>query len=652
MSQLNRSERWFSLVSTAPALPGGKETQVEAMRTLLLDISSGRYEGLSESRRPLHYQVTGIGLAESVDGQLRLTPWAEEWVKSGDAIALMDYLHAHLRFFGEILEVLRSRPLRPEDVLEAGRDQYLIDWSSMDQVRRRLMWLECAGLIEARGDRYSAITESGLRFVDTHEMAIPAEIRAGSEREDVSLEPIPEGLESLIAAGRARRLAISYLTADPVRAMNIIAQSCLDGLPKSRVIKLLRAEFTISDSSALMVFNGARHSGLIQYTGREVVTTTELGREWIDNASALNFALLMHATYQNVLEVLLELDEHERRDTREVHAKLTWSTTSPPKVQRTTGVLRWLVDAGLVREAGYLNFLRTPLGRAVLEHFSIRPAVDTTTAVEAAAVMAGEPEGVAQGTVDRLVAELLESSVDSSKPERFERSCTEAFNFLGGKAEHLGGPGNPDVVIDVVSGFEHVGRATVDAKSSAGPLSEKAVNFDAIKEHARKKNASRTAIISPAFGEDSRLVGWAKDHGIVMLTAQELAAVVQEHAQFPLSSADLWDFFAIERDAGIAAARAESVGFVDVVQRVVAELLKESEQDAAEPISARDMYRSWRSEADAPPEAAAKEALEFLAQPHIEVVERRPHGTYVLRDQPRVAAGRLRALTKAIADVC
>lgn len=630
-------------------MPGGHATQYEVLEQVLRAYETGSRKPQDEGARPLHYQLSPIGLVTSTNGEVLLTSFARKWIESPDRIGMVEWIHAHLAFFGEVLLELSHKNLRVEEILSLASQKYAMNWKSRDQVRRRVWLLVGAGLVEELGDRYLSLNDSGRAVLDRLPLADPEKINHFEPSQAEEFPEVGPILERRLQGGVKRKSAIGYVTGDPASAFEFVARSASGGVERPELIAQVGSHYRLSKASSTMLIDSVRTNDLIAYTGKETLSLTPLGEEWLADPSDPIFALIAHSTYVNVLEVLLHLDEEERKDAKMVHSQLVWPDKKNPPVQRTTTVLKWLVAAGFARQAGYMNYLATPMGEGLTASLGVMQVEPKSESLALAQV--ADPDLSRQQRLNDLLDEIRDSSRDSSNPTRFEKAIANAFSYLGVQAQHIGGPGNPDVVVDVRSGWEKIGTAIVDAKSTAGQLSENAVSFDAMKEHAKKVGATRIAVIAPSFGDGTRLIDWAKRHEITLISEKDLREILVEHSEFPLGAHDVWKLLGADSGEDSLERRQFEMQFVGVVRRVVAELMNERSQDAPEPISARDMYRSWRNEPDAPSEEDAQAALEFLASMHIDAVVEEGAGTFVLTELPEVLSGRIHALADAIGQM-
>lgn len=306
--------------------------------------------------------------------------------------------------------------------------------------------------------------------------------------------------------------------------------------------------------------------------------------------------------------------------------------------------MRQLSAAGAVSAIGHARYVLTQTGRGLLDELplAMRTMKD---------VLEPESPGVDtahEADVETLVSELESASRDSSNPERFEKACAIAFQALGVEATHLGGPGRTDVLVTIESNLEVLSRAIIDAKSSAGQLTETSIKFDALKEHAQKHRATSMAVVAPGFDGAGRLVTWAEANGVVLLTAAELGTLLRAHERSPFSAVDIAELLTVGGRERVEERHTDSLNQFQLVTQVLRELSTEATQASPEPIGARDIGRVLRRSGDPVSDEQVAAILAFLSRDEVRAVQEAKDGTFTLPSSLSVAARRLRALARAI----
>ncbi len=117
--------------------------------------------------------------------------------------------------------------------------------------------------------------------------------------------------------------------------------------------------------------------------------------------------------------------------------------------------------------------------------------------------------------------------------DEFERAVGDAFAFLGFDSRVMGGPGRPDVLLDAAIGKDSY-RVLLDAKSrGGGVVSQNDVNFESLRAQKTASGARHTAVVGPDFA-GGNLEQWAEEHGVRLITVEDLRQLLLAHAVCPL----------------------------------------------------------------------------------------------------------------------
>lgn len=639
---------WRELSSTAPSLPGGGEKQVATLLSFLRGLDEGLGMGPANDaaqRDQIHKQIGPLGLTHRVNGAVELTSLGRTWLMAPEHNDLFQVFHSQIAYFGEMLATIASAPMRPEDLLVDAVESFRMSWTSLDQVRRRLMWLHALGLVEDGPSRLHRITDEGAQVLKDTAVETADTIRAEHEKATAGmpLAPAPAAIAALVASSRnaKRSLAAPYLTAAPVYALIELASETKHGSTKDSAIARLAGSRGISESSAKSFVDTAGVLGLYEYTGRTDIRITALGLDWLEDPTALNFVRILHTRYFGVGEVLRHINATPR-SSGEIHTRL-FGASGGPKPNRTTAILRHLVAADAVAAIGFSRYVLTDLGAALREELPLDEFNGVSPVLDASDAHESPPDAI-----ELLAVELEESSRDSSNPSRFERACAAAFSEIGVEAEHLGGPGRTDVLVTVKSSLKVIAKAIVDAKSAAAQLTEGSVKFEALKEHATKHGATLMAVVAPDFEGSGRLGTWARSNGVVLLTASDLGGLLRAHRAYPFSAEDVKDLLTVGGREAVDARHAAATEHLALVTSVMRELSAEASQDSPEPVAARDIGRIMRRSGSSVSDDAVRGVLELLSQPAIGAVRSDSGGLYTLPSAASVAATRLRALARSI----
>jgi hypothetical protein len=115
--------RWTELASTAPSLPGGAESQVETLLSILRSVDDDDYspfvaEGAVDR---IQKQIGPLGLTLRTSNGLELSDLGRSWLLDPNGSDLFRLLHARIAYFGEALARAAQSPTRAEDLLEDAR---------------------------------------------------------------------------------------------------------------------------------------------------------------------------------------------------------------------------------------------------------------------------------------------------------------------------------------------------------------------------------------------------------------------------------------------------------------------------------------------------------------------------------------------------
>ena len=99
-------------------------------------------------------------------GTVHLCGQMKRWLESEeDCRALIGVVHSRIKFIGELLAELKDGPKAIAKLQTAASTTYwLNNWGAEEQIRRRVRWLEFAGLVKKQNSRRS-ITQLGREFL-------------------------------------------------------------------------------------------------------------------------------------------------------------------------------------------------------------------------------------------------------------------------------------------------------------------------------------------------------------------------------------------------------------------------------------------------------------------------------------------------------
>ena len=244
----------------------------------------------------------------------------------------------------------------------------------------------------------------------------------------------------------------------------------------------MAGHYSISDEYSRLSVGFMRKLGLL-YDENGVCVLPDVMHAWLRDNDLTPLMVILHHKVRFIGEMLAALDVPQT--SAELHR---WANEKYQMNWRSRGQIglrrAWLLSAGFVRlESNRLH--RTDSGTAFLDlvvveppregHHTIRaPLADTATAGVGQEdeelpigheVPAGKPGPGRDASAAELADRLVDASTDAANHSRFERVVSEAFDFLGFEAEHLGGSGKTDVLIKARLGRDDTYRVAIDARS-------------------------------------------------------------------------------------------------------------------------------------------------------------------------------------------
>ncbi len=456
----------------------------------------------------------------------------------------------------------------------------------------------------------------------------------------------------------------------------------------------LEERFSLTSGSADLRVTFLLKVGLLDMDGG-VYSVAEPTQRWLDNGNGTVLIAQIHSRTQFIGEMLHEVkiaqDTQNSLHTWDLLAVanerygLGWTTAT--QIDNRRG---WLQSAKLIIVNSNKRLEITSAGRALLERLdlyvplpmstSLRPPFQTETegpdhsatpvdpefdspAPDAEADSATGPTIAMDETAAgrTLAEELRAAAVDSSDHTRFESAVRDAFEFLGFRAEQLGGSGKTDVLLDAPRGKNHAYRVTVDAKSvgasgtSKGQLKDQQVDWLTLQEHRTKHSADYSLLIGPDPTGD-RIFNRAQESRVAIISSDELAQLCLQHEELPLGLGEYECLFTTSGRADTAQIDQrfdEAVRLRDLAEAAFRSLTDECGN--AGPMSARDLW--WALKTDHPENAWELEeiqnVLRILSSDLVGAIETVPDAgdgpeTYIPATSLEVAQLRLHKLADAL----
>ncbi|MGW2572314.1 Lsr2 family DNA-binding protein [Streptomyces sp. NPDC001537] len=657
--------RWPQRSSSTPWVPGSPDQIVGNLRALLTEIKNDgtqdrpfrwpANEAATTIRAAIH-SLGSCGLVNKKGDHVELTDDSEKFLVSGDAEYLIATFHAHVRFVGELLAELES-PKTHSELNRAASEKYLLEWSTLDQVRRRTNWLRAAGLIELwKFENKLVLTDEGRRFSAQIQLVSPGEIpgSASLQPADFTLTPpspkILAELETLDQGLLAsRKSQWGYIAGgSSLENMRFLVNAFSPESSRNNFVRLCVDQLSVKESSAEHSLNTLRALGFVEQTGLNDFASTPLAQEWLASGDPVDLVRILHVKVALVAEVLSALKEEN-----DTGAALRWLATYYPNYRVPRGELtrRILIlkDAGLIERIGHTRYRLTPLGEKfhesvpLLEPQGLR--AEASDATPNAASVTDQPSVIAQQAI-----EVHKSATDSANFSRFESAVAKSFSLLGIEVERHGGPKKTDLLLTFWLSPTDRRRVTVEVKTaSSGQINENDVKFDALEEHRKAHKADQAILVGPGFS--GRLPQWAKGKGIPLIAAGQLATWLTLSLRVRVFPRELYEMIFSGSVASVWERAERGLEAVDQVTRMLWESGNDENDIAFSKgaLTVRDIWRMGKGDSDTPlaPEEISS-ALQLLTNPLLSAASEMKGGEYVSTAPPQLIAARLRSFADAI----
>ena len=321
----------------------------------------------------------------------------------------------------------------------------------------------------------------------------------------------------------------------------------------------------------------------------------------------------------------------------------------------------WLQSAGLIERNSDGLLCLTADGSGFLELVVVQPTLDRQSPKpgdidgpkkrhERAVLDLGEGDpsrDLGAGSPDRateISRQVTCAATDSKNPTQFERALRDAFRYLGFAAEHLGGSGQTDVLVDARFGGDASYRVAIDAKTTSAPsLQDHQVDWDTLTEHRLKHEADYSMLVGPN-PSGGRLMERAQLHNVAVLSADALAGLCELHSVRPLGLADYRTMFeqSGEVDLSEIEERAEEANRLVTLAKRLVDAIADLARDLG-PLTANQLRLTMyhQDSEDLPTQAEIEAMLAALASPLMGAIAGNPDNGYVLACSPAVTAHRL-----------
>ena len=445
------------------------------------------------------------------------------------------------------------------------------------------------------------------------------------------------------------------------------AESTQDA-PASRIELAVRmaGHFDLTESAARYRLSFLKMVGFLTVDSG-VWVLPELIKQWLLDRDPTPLVARLHHRVQFIGEMLKGLEEPMttadlRRWACEQYL-MGWETNT--QIDNRRG---WLQSAGLMERNRDGLLCLTDGGSKFLALVVVEPSLDRLSGThddvdgsgrrrERAVLHLREDapsRDLGADLLDRVAQvsrRVISAATESKSPTQFERAVRDAFRYLGFAAEHLGGSGQTDVLVDARFGAEASYRVAIDAKTTSAPsLQDHQVDWDTLTEHRQKHEAHYSMLVgpNPATG---RLMERAQHHNVAVLSAEALAGLCGLHSVRPLGLADYRTMFEQggEVDLSEIEERAEQTNRLVTLAKRLVDAISDLAPDLG-PLTANQLRLTMyhQDSEDLPTEAEIEAMLTSLASPLMGAIAGNQDAGYVLACSPVVTAHRLSILAATL----
>ena len=662
---------WRKKGWSIPDFRGGKQVWFSLVKELVQLVRDGQASDLDalpdihtisqlQSWRSYAPFLKGVGLVSNQAGTLCLSDAGVAFCAEPTQRHLADLIQDRIRLFGEILGLLVLSPATVEEVDKQLCEDYRLNWSNLNNTRRRMDWLEVLDLIQGVGNRKWEATAAGREALKDWCLVTPDALETlDSNPDDIEIMEPPAEIAMLLQRltdspeMHEKRSTYNIWVPSPNRIDNLrmIVQFASERISRADFFHLIEEEFHLKVSSVESMMPFLKVSGLIEEVGRNIYLATSVAKAWLETGNDLDFIRILHSNMQFVGEMILAAEEDIVRNDLYAQARLYGLNTE--KARWITG---FLLEAGLLEEPQYLHLKATPIGLRFASGLPLAEKkeeeieeIDLTDKEESTTLPIGE--------FDRIANRLRDSSRDPGAEGKasgvaFEEAIADMFRFMGFEAEWIGGSGDTDVVVRWQNDEGKNFTAIIDGKSkSGGQVSHSDISDVAIDTHKDKNNADFVAIIGPGFSGDT-IQNHAKKKAFALITDTELIDIAHASQELGLSLQEIALAFQVPNGLSqlgelITSKQRE----LDIISVVIAKFC--SKQEILGGLSPRDLFLLLQDTNESPSLKELIGVFETLSSPEIGVLRaiddaRSPENiTYLLRGVKRTAS-RLRALAAAV----
>ncbi|MBM7554903.1 hypothetical protein [Thalassobacillus pellis] len=652
ISEYPASRSWDTKVFAMPNIPRGDVGYQESLKYILTALKNNTplntLAKISGSKRKVSLEDLYIRLRPS--GFLIKEPsgWiiskeAEKWLETQDDLYLAAFLNGNIKFFAEILALIKDEPKKIRDILQVATNEYRLNWKSKNEVLSRLKWLKDLNLInyeDFSGNYF--LTDLGEGFISTVSYHKPEDLETFTDptinETEVPISPWAWDMCKEIEkdAGK-RKTGIGYFPGSFQTVHNTILDYLLmmnNPTDISTVIEYSSSTFGISESSTRAFISSLVNLDFVERKTKTLFQTSDLGRKFPSDNFELDFACCINHKFNFTFEILEELKKEDLSVKQlAVIGKVSHGFPSE-KSSEVNKRLHILKNAKLIQETGVNLYCLTKRGENFYEN--LKPYIVST---EDRSIQQQSTENEIKNPtgIEALLNEIRMSSRDSSNPDRFEEALKNAFTLLGFKAEWLGGSGKTDILLQAPTSPKFAYIVAVDAKTTySGAISESHINFDTLVDHRKKHNADFSLVVGREF-QGERLINRATKHNVALLNIEELESLIKMHLEVPLKSDSYKKIFnqkGIVDTKVLEDNRSKVVRDGDLLRALMRCLSEESEDPLTEGImQPREIYLLLKNHlhfTSSPTLEEIEQMLDFLSSPLIGCIGSTKEGYYAI----------------------
>lgn len=634
---------WEARVSSMPRIPRGNKGYVESLRIILNEVKNGKRPNDvieipgSNSQRTLKQDCVGlrpsgiVKLSEN-NSEWKLTEISRKWLSNKNNDYLAIFMNGQIKFFSEVLKFCIN-PQTSRNIYNLAIQKYKLPWKQKGQIFERTSWLIDFGYLEYIDFNSTfKTTSAGLSFLDLVTPYDYKEIEIQSSLHNhvtINIDKLDPSILSLVPKSeeqlKKRIHTLGYTPGSTEDILNVITgylELAVDGrILISNIIEYSQKTYGIKKSSIRGFLSQLVHSELVERISSEEYEVTKYGQMILDDNNIIDLIIYFHAKYLFFFEILSEVRK-KPLDTKEIVSigALSYGLSVKGEILKRIAILK--ASNLIYLERGKYHL--TSSGEIILNNVAVQSPKSFTKSDS-------NKSSKASNRAEEIMLELIESSRDSTNPDRFEKAIYKAFVYLGFDSQWIGKSGNTDVFIKTSNVPELAYRVNIDAKSTySGPVNDNQVDFDTLKEHRDKMNANYVVIVGNEF-DNGRLVRRAEEHKVGLLSVDQLNELIKSHVKTPVTFDEYKKFFEQSglMESSILRPARESMVYTGKLLRIIVDSIYERRDDEKVDVQALHwLLKGKESIKRLPTNDEIDNVLEFLSSPLVSCITKVNGGYY------------------------